>query len=288
MKYQKGLSNFIIDTDAFNEIDDQFALTHALLTAEQNCLAVYAAPFLNKRAKSPLDGMKKSYDEILRIFNLCNIPVKNRVFHGAQSFIKDPHRLPPSIASEDLINRAKSSKEKLIIISIGAPTNISIALMRDKKITRKIKVIWLGGHARWWPHTDEFNLKQDKIASRILLESEVELVRIPVYGVTSHLSITLSELKEIKNYGRIGKYLFQIFSTYIKNYKMHSKILWDMAAVASVILPEAVCLSRRPAIKFNKKLKWKEDNSHSIIEAYFVNRDIIFADFMEKLKAKFK
>ena len=45
----------VLDTDTYNEIDDQFALAYALLAPE--CLdmrAVVAAPFGNRRAATPL------------------------------------------------------------------------------------------------------------------------------------------------------------------------------------------------------------------------------------------
>ena len=42
----------VLDTDTYNEIDDQFALVYALLSPELRVEAVYAAPFLNNRSKS--------------------------------------------------------------------------------------------------------------------------------------------------------------------------------------------------------------------------------------------
>ena len=50
----------VLDTDTYNEIDDQFALVYSLLSPEKIDLeAVYAAPFLNKRSTGPGDGYGK-------------------------------------------------------------------------------------------------------------------------------------------------------------------------------------------------------------------------------------
>ena len=57
----------ILDTDTYNEIDDQFALVYALISPELDVQAVYAAPFHNSRSSGPDDGMEKSYEEILRV-----------------------------------------------------------------------------------------------------------------------------------------------------------------------------------------------------------------------------
>ena len=45
-----GRIDAILDTDTFNEVDDQFALAYALFSPEKiNLRAVTAAPFFNDR-----------------------------------------------------------------------------------------------------------------------------------------------------------------------------------------------------------------------------------------------
>ena len=63
-----GRVSIVLDTDTYNEIDDQFALAYALLSPDQIDLeAIYAAPFQNPRSTGPADGMEKSHEEILRV-----------------------------------------------------------------------------------------------------------------------------------------------------------------------------------------------------------------------------
>jgi hypothetical protein len=72
LKAPTGKIRMVLDTDTYNEVDDQFALAYAFLSKEKVQLeAVYAAPFLNSRSKSPADGMEKSYEEILRLLNMA-------------------------------------------------------------------------------------------------------------------------------------------------------------------------------------------------------------------------
>ena len=59
----------VLDTDTYNEIDDQFALVYALLCERLSLQAVYAAPFLNDRSTSAANGMAKSYEEIERVLD---------------------------------------------------------------------------------------------------------------------------------------------------------------------------------------------------------------------------
>jgi len=65
-----GKVRMALDTDARNQIDDQFAITYALLSSEaMEVTAMCAAPFHNPRSSGPADGMEQSYAELQRIFD---------------------------------------------------------------------------------------------------------------------------------------------------------------------------------------------------------------------------
>ena len=67
----EGLVDVVLDTDAYNEIDDQFAISLIMKMPEKfNVKALYAAPFFNGHSTSPKDGMEKSYYEILNLLKL--------------------------------------------------------------------------------------------------------------------------------------------------------------------------------------------------------------------------
>ena len=67
-----GKIDVVLDTDAYNEVDDQFAIAYMLRSSDRlNTCAIYAAPFFNSLSSSPADGMEKSYAEILKILSLC-------------------------------------------------------------------------------------------------------------------------------------------------------------------------------------------------------------------------
>ena len=65
-----GMVDVVLDTDAYNEIDDQFAIAYMLNSPEKLTVrGITSAPFLNERSISPEDGMEKSYDEILKVLS---------------------------------------------------------------------------------------------------------------------------------------------------------------------------------------------------------------------------
>jgi purine nucleosidase len=272
----------VLDTDTFNEIDDQFALVYAVLSPSQIALeALYAAPFHNSRSTGPADGMNKSYDEIHRLLDRLPGP-HPPVLRGSPSWLP----APPSPASQDLIARARSGAAPLHVLTIGAPTNVATALQAAPDIAERIVVVWLGGNPRYWHKAVEFNVYQDMAASRVLLDSGVPLVHVPCRNVAEHLRTTKSEIDAyVGGTGPIGDYLADIFTGYRTDHFARSKVLWDMAVVAWLVndswVPTAVVHS--PLLTDGGT--WSHDPTrHLIREALWADRDTIFADFFHKLR----
>ncbi|MCA9899033.1 MAG: nucleoside hydrolase [Ardenticatenaceae bacterium] len=299
----KGKVRMVIDTDTYNEIDDQFAIVYALLSPEQMAVeALYAAPFFNHRASSPGDGMEKSYDEILRLLERLNLSAENLAYRGSNGFLADYDHPYDSEAVRDLIDRAMNATEPLYVVAIGALTNIASAILIEPKIIEKIIVVWLGGNALHWPNTVEFNLSGDVLAARLVLDCGVPLVLIPCQGVTTHLISTVSEIElYVQGKGAIGDYLAETFKGYSDDHFAWSKEIWDVVAIAYLInadwLPSHIVsspiISQRTAVStVNKKpddwlthdLTWSFDHSRHLIRcAYHVQRDPIFRDLFIKL-----
>ena len=71
LKTPDRMVDVILDTDAYNEIDDQFAISYMLANSEKlNVRGICAAPFFNPRSVSQADGMEKSYQEIHHLLKL--------------------------------------------------------------------------------------------------------------------------------------------------------------------------------------------------------------------------
>jgi len=159
-----GRVRVVLDTDTYNEIDDQFALVYSLLSSKElEVEAVYAAPFYNDRSSGPGDGMQKSYDEILKLLELLGRSSDGFVYRGSTEFVHDIETPCRSEAALDLVDRALGSKDgPLYVVAIAAITDVVSAILIEPKILEKIIVVWLGGQPHHWPDTrSEFNLRQD-------------------------------------------------------------------------------------------------------------------------------
>jgi len=221
-----GKVKMVLDTDTYNEVDDQFALSYALLSPEKLSVeAVYAAPFSSSFFSRILntdsvpipmtsdlqEGLELSYREIQNIFRLLGKSSEGKVFMGSDSYMTEPEKPVESAAARDLVQKAMASDELLYVIAIGEITNVASAIMMEPEIIKKIVVVWLAGQPLQWPQTIEFNLGQDMIASQFMFNCGVPLVLIPCMTVASHLSTTAAELNEkLNGKSRIGSYLSNI------------------------------------------------------------------------------
>ncbi len=284
----EGPIRMVLDTDTYNEIDDQFALVYALLSPEKlKVEAVYAAPFHNNRSTGPGDGMEKSYEEILRILEKLDRSAAGFAFMGSTDFIQDISQPESSPAVADLIRKAKTStpEDPLYVVAVGAITNVANAILIDPSIIQNIVVVWLGGNGHQWPNQREFNYFQDINASRTIFDSGVPFVQVPCTPVVTHLATTVPEMeKYVGGRGAIGDYLLKIFKDYHSDHFGWSKVLWDMSAVAYVINPEWTPsnLVHSPIVTDQFTLS-VDDSRHFIRVVYFVKRDDIFRDFFTKL-----
>ena len=116
-----GPVRMVLDTDTYNEIDDQFAVVYSLLAPERLTVeAIYAAPFHNSRSDGPGDGMERSYEEILRLLDRLGVEPEGFVFRGSVRYLPAADEPVRSPAAEDLVERAMASEEPIM-----QPTMIS-------------------------------------------------------------------------------------------------------------------------------------------------------------------
>lgn len=181
-----GKIDVALDTDTYNEIDDQFALAYLLSSPEKmNVKAIYAAPFHNEKSDGPADGMEKSFQEIHRILGLVGREeLKERVFRGSRSYLADETQPVISPAAEHLAGLAMryTPQKPLYVAALGAITNVASAMLLQPEIRDRIVLVWLGGNAHWWPDNREFNLMQDVAAARWYSEAEPRWCSCPVWA----------------------------------------------------------------------------------------------------------
>lgn len=287
-----GKIDVVLDTDTYNEIDDQFALSYLIQSDDRLSLkAIYAAPFFNQHSENPADGMEKSYQEIFHLLELMKRnDLKQIVFKGSPTYLSNEKEPVVSPAAQDLAQRATaySSQSPLYVIAIGAITNIASAILLNPDIIDRIVVVWLGGHSYAWPNTEEFNMMQDIAAARIIFGSGVPLIQLPCMGVVSACTTSGPELNYwLKGKNSLCDYLVNHTAEEAKLYEASScwtRAIWDITAVAWLIDERFTDskLVRAPIPEYDFHYAY-DDTRHLIRYIYHINRDLIFEDLFKKL-----
>ncbi|MGI6689291.1 MAG: nucleoside hydrolase [Christensenellales bacterium] len=289
----EGRVDMVLDTDAYNEIDDQFAISYALKAREKIDLkALYAAPFHNSRSTGPRDGMLKSYDEILKLLDLAG--EARDVFKGSETYLPDENTPVDSPAARDLAARAMAytADKPLYVVAIGAITNVASALLMAPGIADRVVLVWLGGHSIEWPDTNEFNMMQDVAAARVVFGSGAPLVMLPCMGVVSALTTTGPELTHwLAGKNPLADYLAQQTideaNTYAKG-KVWSRVIWDISAVAWLLNDQGQFLSEKliptPIPQYDHHYGF-DHRRPPCKYVYHVHRDALFGDLFKRVSS---
>lgn len=297
-KYQirDGRIDAVLDTDAYNEIDDQFAIAYMLRSSDKiSTKAIYAAPFYNRNSSDAADGMEKSYNEIFKILSLSGREdLFGEVYRGSTAYLVDEQTPVISDAARDLAKRAMNytPDEPLYVVAIGAITNVASALLINPEIKDRIVVIWLGGHSLEVGEVTEFNMVQDIAAARVVMGCGARFVQLPCCGVVSEFRISKPELE----YWLVGK---NPLADYLANNtiaaaEMHNgglmwtRVIWDVTAVAWLLNERErfmrcrIINTRLPS--YDKSVGYESvELDHKMCYTYFIKRDALMRDLIGKI-----
>ena len=260
----------IVDSDAKNEADDQYAIVHFLLSPTMDVRAVTAAHFEGKAGDG--GSMERSFREIEKLLELMEI--------------EDVPALKGQRGSEDaelsdgvkfIIDEARKDDPRPLYVAIlGAATNLAAALRAAPDIGERITAVWNGG-GPYPAGRPEFNVMQDPDAARTLLESSAQVWQIP-QDVYAAFEVTLAELAaRVRPCGKIGEYLFtQLVEDNLREFDpkflLRAGENWTLGDNATVA---ALLMSRfrgnwytRPAPKINGGLTYEDDPEGKEIRVY--------------------
>ena len=283
--YRKDKINLILDTDTYNECDDQFALSYLIKSKDLfNIEAITVAPYSHtKRDVTVRDGQELSYNEILKICNWLNFDSDNKVFKGSMDYIQNGYDETNDAVNKIIEIALKNSKT--YILGIGAITNIALAIKKEPKIVNKIEIIWLGGNEPGYKDNLEYNFRQDVAAVKIVFESKAKLTILPCKNVVSKLRIDINTLKKhLENKSELCNYLIERFYNDGYHGIQDSRVIWDISAIAYMINKNwfETKLISCPNIRNDTSYEIT-NNRHNITFVTKLDRKKIYDDLFNKL-----
>lgn len=260
-----GPRRIIINTDAKNEADDQFAIVHALLSPTLDIRGIVPAHFGTRRNNSSL---QESRDEVDLLLELMSLKGTVTVADGAPNALQEASTPIPSPGSRLIIDEAMKDEGTLFITFLGPLTDMASALLEEPAIQdRDVVVVWVGG-----PSYDgivpgyepEFNLSNDVIAANVVMDSRVELWQIPM-SVYTLVSVGHEELQQrVEPLGDLGAYLVKQlieFNEREPELMMDFRSLGDSPAIGAVMNPLGALWRERPAPRFDSSSRMHPEDS---------------------------
>lgn len=283
----------IIDTDAKNEADDQYAIVHALLTPKLIVKGLAAAHFGTRRTDR---STEESFAELERLRDLMDLPDDIPIVRGASRALDDCAVPPESGASELIAREALSDDPRpLFCVFLGPLTDMAAAIALHPEIENRLTVIWIGG-GKWPAGGEEFNLSNDVRAANVVYGSNVPLWQVP-RDVYLRVRASLAELqREVMPCGPIGEYLFRqlvaVNDFYGENAvwpEGESWVLGDSCAIGLLLDPHEYRYEEVPAPRVADDMRYIHDSRGRTVRMYTdIDDRFILADLFAKLELYFR
>ncbi|MBL8323464.1 MAG: nucleoside hydrolase [Rubrivivax sp.] len=251
---------------------------------------------------TPEEGMRRSFDEIVHVYERLGRPPAGNVFAGSTRYLRSFEEPEPSAATARLIELAAAQPpgEPLYVLAIGCLTNIANALLLEPGLVRRLVVVWTAGYPSHAPHVNRaFNLEQDLLATQLVFDCGVPLVYLPGYHVGAQLRLSLPEMeRHVRGCGAVGAHLHELFThnplwplvgidaaEALEPSSACSWVIWDLINVAWMLAPEWVPSELVRTPRLGADLRWHADAARAWMrEAHAVQRDAIFSDFFACLR----
>jgi len=278
----------IINTDAKNEADDQFAFVHALLTPRFKVKSIMAAHFGTRRTD---ESMEESYQEIKKVVSLMGMEGEVNISRGAARALKDEETSEVSEGAQLIIDEAMSDDPTpLYLIFLGPLTDMASAYLMEPKIAEKVNVIWIGGEA--YPTGGwEFNLSNDVHAANVVFKSDIPLWQVPK-TVYCTMRVSIAELEyKVRPCQEIGNYLVQQLVDFNNKFADYPEwpfgemwSLGDSPAIGLLLDYHEYDFDWRPAPLFTEDMYYVHQQNNRPIRVYNkVDVRFILEDFFSKL-----
>jgi inosine-uridine nucleoside N-ribohydrolase len=280
----------IIDTDAKNEADDQYAIVHALLSPSLSVRGLVAAHFGTGRGDR---SMAESRQEIDHLLDLMGLAGRVAVANGAPGPIGDD-RAPRDSSGARLIiaeSMLATPEDPLYVSFLGPLTDMASAILLDPDIVaRPVVVIWIGGPGyggvESYPGV-EFNLGNDIAAANLVYDSGITVWQVPS-NVYSQVSVSYAELREkVGGTSALADYLISQMVEWNATYwpePIESRSLGDSPAVALMLYPRGGTFRAVPAPRFGREGHYLPGSGHPVRVVETVDVRFLLEDMFAKLR----
>ncbi|MEM9645211.1 MAG: nucleoside hydrolase [Planctomycetota bacterium] len=239
---QQSKPRLILDADTANEIDDMYAITRMLKQDQFDVVALTSAQWIHYLAEEDSVGASQRENEALvKLLGREELPtpIGSREPMGKPWGGDEPKDSP---ACQLIIQEARKAtpENKLVVVSLGASTNLASAIRTAPEIAANIKAYLLGFRydleREVW-NKSSFNIRRDLNAADYLLNC-VELdVHVMPANVARPLTFPRDKTFERhRQMGALGDHLTTKWKARFPEFE--NWVMWDLALVEAILHPE--------------------------------------------------
>ncbi len=246
-----GRIKIIIDTDIGGDIDDAFAICMAMHSPEVELLGVTTVyQDTEKRAKIAARLLRLGGCSDIPVVAGEKYPLKNRKVYGktvdfdeapityVSDYDSEVYR-QDVVAKDFIIQTLENAEEPIVLVTMGALTNIAKVFMERPDLKEKILFISMMGGAYYFRNVGEFNISCDPEAADIVINSGVE-IRCVGLDVTFQQVLQQNEIQMLENHSHpCIKMLMNMRKTW-----GHGVVLHDPLALAVVFRKDLVVFEK--------------------------------------------
>jgi purine nucleosidase len=277
----------IVTTDCGADIDDQFAIAYLLLLPQVHVKGIVTthAPSLPKQAESSAACVK----DVLGRLHLASPPP---VFAGSDRPLngREPLRNPGVDFTVNTSGRY-SSQNRLVIITIGATTDVASAFLQDPTLGERVEILTMGFDS--WPKgMDPWNIKNDPLAYQVILDSSAPVTIGGTEVCRKHLELDdKGAARLLQGHGEFAEWLNTLFQDWVTHnadlvasvVSPQHWVIWDTVVVAHLLGFTTERTYPRPSLdlrdlsfsfpKTGKTIRWITS----------IDQDRMWPDFVQRL-----
>lgn len=238
----------ILDADTANEIDDMYAITRMLTQEKFEVLALSSCQWMHYLAEEDsVGGSQRENETLVNLLGATDLPTPI----GSQEPMGKPwggDQAKDSPAAQFIIEAAKAAtpENKLLVVCLGASTNLASAIKLEPTIAQNIDAYVLGfryDHSKQVWNKSSFNIRRDLNAADFILNCKALNLHVMPANVAKPLTFARDKtFARHEKMGKLGTYLTAKWNARFAQFE--NWVMWDLALVQALLHPKMATMKQ--------------------------------------------
>lgn len=207
----EGTIEALLSTDVGAEMDDQWAIAHLVLHPRIRLRGIVTT-------HTPYQTAHRSAEIAQEVLHHLPITEKPPVIPGSSTPLESRDKPQRHEGIEFIIETARqySTHRPLMLLSIGAATDVASALLLEPSLAERVRMVSMAFHSVEGGGR-EFNVQNDPKAWQVILDAPVPLTIGPAVTCLRDLLMTLEKARSLfAECGEAGRYLVGLLQWWLK------------------------------------------------------------------------